>query len=674
MIKNFRQFLGETVIDFASGEKNVTVISGTNGAGKTSIFRAIVFCLYGEKYLEHDTKNTEIHFANWGILDSEPVANAEVSLKFEHDENEYVVCRNCVESRRNNKTFEVKNMASLFSIDKYTGEKHLIKDRKDDVNNFISKILPKNVKNLFFFDAERLELIEQLENQGKTINKIQSGVYDLLQLNSLAKGKDILNTAYNEQSSLLSKSAGNIHMDDLKDQLLEKSTLLENSKIKSESAKENQERVQKKLDGLEAEILENQDLQDLSKDRKKLKEILDQVNEFSDSLFKNSQINLDKFAKGLLTTSFIGVDVKISDMQSESKDIFPKQILEHSLDNGVCMLCGSSLDHHNRREHIKKFLDQYEESTVTPVLNMINRSIDKVKDDSEKYNELLKNNYSKLCEQEDKSSEYEQEISDIEMKLTGSEDLVKNLEEKSEKTINTLKKDLYDFEHQWEKEILSQETLKKEINGIKQQISEIHFKNQKLNKMKLAMEKTKEIADQVDNIMSNYATGSRKHLEQQVKDIYNKLIVNDKDLLNKLTIDENFELSIQRNEGSNLIGNLSEGQRQILSLSFITALATLASKGREHEVSFPLFMDTPFARLDVGNKGNLIRNIPRLSNQWIILVTDSELSENEINAFIEHGKVGKVYRIEKVGKDLSQIEPYKLDLLLQESRKTNGQL
>ena len=54
-IKDFRQFKGTQEIIFADGtQKNVTVILGENGRGKTGIFRAIMFSLYGDQRISQD--------------------------------------------------------------------------------------------------------------------------------------------------------------------------------------------------------------------------------------------------------------------------------------------------------------------------------------------------------------------------------------------------------------------------------------------------------------------------------------------------------------------------------------------------------------------------------------------------------------------------------------------
>src|SRR5690606_31056221 len=54
-INNFRQYYKAVNINLStSAEKNIVVIGGRNGYGKTNLLLAIVWCLYGEKISQVD--------------------------------------------------------------------------------------------------------------------------------------------------------------------------------------------------------------------------------------------------------------------------------------------------------------------------------------------------------------------------------------------------------------------------------------------------------------------------------------------------------------------------------------------------------------------------------------------------------------------------------------------
>ncbi len=91
-LKNFRQFRGTQEINFAptgkEEKKKVTVIFGENGRGKTGVFRAIMFALYGDNSLSQDwhVKRKELSLVNIAELyDSKMPVECFVQLDFLHD-------------------------------------------------------------------------------------------------------------------------------------------------------------------------------------------------------------------------------------------------------------------------------------------------------------------------------------------------------------------------------------------------------------------------------------------------------------------------------------------------------------------------------------------------------------------------------------------------------------
>jgi len=93
-IENFRQYFGKQRLTFArDARRHVTVIHGVNGAGKTSLFLAINWCLYGKS--SEDVKVID----NVGqLMSKEAVEQAKtgarvqtsVELAFSHDGERYL--------------------------------------------------------------------------------------------------------------------------------------------------------------------------------------------------------------------------------------------------------------------------------------------------------------------------------------------------------------------------------------------------------------------------------------------------------------------------------------------------------------------------------------------------------------------------------------------------------
>ena len=49
-IENFRQYKDKITINFSTGnERNVNILQGKNGAGKTNLMNALTWCLYGKE-------------------------------------------------------------------------------------------------------------------------------------------------------------------------------------------------------------------------------------------------------------------------------------------------------------------------------------------------------------------------------------------------------------------------------------------------------------------------------------------------------------------------------------------------------------------------------------------------------------------------------------------------
>jgi len=119
-----------------------------------------------------------------------------------------------------------------------------------------------------------------------------------------------------------------------------------------------------------------------------------------------------------------------------------------------------------------------------------------------------------------------------------------------------------------------------------------------------------------------------------------------------LKINEQFGLSIVTQAGTvfDRAEWRSSGEEQIVALSLIGALNKCA------QASAPVFMDTPLGRLDIQHGERVLRYLPSLSEQVVLLVTDREFRKGD-EAFLD-GKIKSdftlSYQSEKDGSRIVQ--------------------
>lgn len=113
-LENFRQFRHES-IDFAQGEngKNVTIIIGENGTGKTTFAQAFFWCMYGET--EFSDKNM-LNKLVANEMKPGQECKVQVTLKLRHGDVSYTLMRE--QTYRKDYSNRVKGDNTVFDIAK----------------------------------------------------------------------------------------------------------------------------------------------------------------------------------------------------------------------------------------------------------------------------------------------------------------------------------------------------------------------------------------------------------------------------------------------------------------------------------------------------------------------------------------------------------------------------
>ena len=165
-LENFRQFYGKYDIDFAHGDKNITLVIGENGNGKTGIFRALHFVLFRDKTLSKDIQaakaKQKLFLVNMNLLQENtgsPVT-ALVTLKFEHDHHFYELKRSTTDLMDSHGIISTGIQESTFlSVQsEITGERVEYTNIRQ-IDEVIQNIISNDVKDLFFLVGDQIEAL-----------------------------------------------------------------------------------------------------------------------------------------------------------------------------------------------------------------------------------------------------------------------------------------------------------------------------------------------------------------------------------------------------------------------------------------------------------------------------------------------------------------------------------
>ena len=146
--------VNEFNIDCLNKSKNIVLVGGKNGAGKTTFFTSLRTCLYG--YRAYGYENTNQHYFDEIyklINDNEKskdlgCARVELELLFDDgmDNNEYQIIRE----------WKITNRKISEEYHIYQNSTELQGDELLDFENYLLHIIPPNLFKFYFFDGEKI--------------------------------------------------------------------------------------------------------------------------------------------------------------------------------------------------------------------------------------------------------------------------------------------------------------------------------------------------------------------------------------------------------------------------------------------------------------------------------------------------------------------------------------
>lgn len=151
---NFGSYEGENVFETnGNGKRNIILIGGKNGAGKTSLFTAMRVCLYG--YLSMGYKNANSFYTraitklinNSAKINKPVMASVSMSIELSNGRgpDQYILTRQWLVD---------DSITESFSIDK--NGLLLESEEVADFEKYLLSLIPPELFNLYFFNGEKI--------------------------------------------------------------------------------------------------------------------------------------------------------------------------------------------------------------------------------------------------------------------------------------------------------------------------------------------------------------------------------------------------------------------------------------------------------------------------------------------------------------------------------------
>jgi|BioPla2DNA2_1021312.scaffolds.fasta_scaffold22131_2 DNA sulfur modification protein DndD len=647
LIKDFRQFKGRQQISFSTdNDRNVTIIMGDNGTGKTSLAQVFTWCLYGETSFEDKILLCKATSASM-LTNTEETVRAELTL--EHNGTEYTIISEQKYRKDSSGTIRASGQRSFdIAFKKPDGTRDYVKQLDTEIR--MKEILPKELSKYFFFDGERIGNMSKEIKRGRS-QEFAGAVQSLLGLSAYTaalshlKGRGNTNVLRVYEASYDAKS--NSKIAEYSRQITELSEKIENIEARLIEIENNKEIAQDKCTDLTERIAKNKDSENLAKKKADLIRKRDQLKSSratkATSILRSFNNNAPSyFAKKLMKDALQALSQ--ADKLDKGVPNVNDKTIQFLLDRKKC-ICGTEvLAGNDAFVSLTQLLEYIPPKSIG---NMIGDFVNKCED----RNRAVKNYFDDFCDDykfirefEETYAEHEADIRKIEQQLEGLE------------SVGSLQADLSRYEKEIktldsEKDFLNQQkggyiTKQKELDAARQELANKDETNRKIEIYKAYAQYM------YDTLSEQYAAEEAK-MRDALQNTVNELFRNIYNGGFSLSLDEKYNIQINvidQEAGFSEDVETSTAQSISVIFAFIAGVIKMARQSQQADNAmlvsepYPLVMDAPLSAFDKTRIKTVCEVLPAVAEQVIIFIkdTDGDLAEANLGS-----KVGQRYMFDK---------------------------
>lgn len=679
-LNNFRIYKGINRISILpDADKNIIVISGKNGYGKTTFLMSLVWCLYGKQMEKVDALYQKEITDKGGygkyignslnrLAKAEGETKFSVSITFTEVKIPEITCNEVKITRSYDIVTSTSDKVEVL-IDGFQNE--LIQDlttegKQDGEEIFIRDfILPIEIAKFFLFDAEKIVSLAEINSpeQRRILSKAYTEVLGIKKYEDLKDHLESIQDEYRKKSakpserSELNQLIADINNTEIEIENIEKvkQQLLEEKADKTSSSND----IQRKLIQ-EGNQMTTEQLNQLKDEEAVLEAKMNLLqNELRDSfdlipfglagetlLEVANQLSTEKsFKENKYKQDDIGEKTKkvLDDLESEKKklpNIIPTDIREF-YDNQIKKLIRKHFykDVPDIPAHFETLHD-FTDNTI----NELNTLVNDLK-------HTLREKFARL-NSEYSSSKYQ--LDSIRRKLREAEKNAENEyisalradKERLEKRILTIENEMSNLQEE-------KGSLVEKNKAYKQRQESLRKKIDDSRKYGAKDEKTQQIINRLKTFIRSFKEEKKKSLENGILEELRKLL-HKKGFIKRVSVDishsgEDVDINLYDHRDEKIDkGSLSMGERQMYASALLKALVD------ESDIEFPVFIDSPMQKFDKDHAEKIIKEFyPNVSEQVVIFpLIHKELTESEFSLL--KPTISKSFLIHNISTDASQ--------------------
>lgn len=631
---NFGRYAGKNTFDTTvTRGRNVILVRAPNDRGKTTLFKAIKFALYGDR----DTPASSwINFQAAAKGDGKMY----VEIVFDEGGKEHRL-RRSVGFRKTPRGEEI-NIKGLPKAELFRrGGGAASTTSGGESRDRIDAILPRDASQFFFFDGEEIQ--GYIKNQGK---QVKHAIEKILGIKELYNAADDLRH--------------------IKDGLDAEYSRIARSHTKSQRDREKLDGVERELAGIQDSIDGNETLRrGASARHKELKESLAQyesiksfveergraeaecariqesIKEVDKSLAKQRGDLGISMLVGLLDIIDRGTDTGATADECESRTI--RRMVDN---NAKTCVCGRAIDAKSY-----KVLEAKTRHSDPPTALLLKRFVERMLIDIRPYQresnlrQSVENRAAHIRDRDTQRTIIQRCMAEIKNNTSVDDDITR-----LERDYEEAARDMGKYERDNQALAIARrkkEAEKEKIEGkIEASMDDVPLQHAKNRKRVCDM-----LIEGVGEAIEQFYQKRKPELEGHVSRIFTRL-TNNPELYKGIKIDREFNLVVVRHDGTELPTDTyspSAGASQIVATAMIGGMNRFAT------IDAPIVVDTPLGRLDDIHRTNVMRYYSEMGRQVIILYQPKEIGEEDMEGIRD--QLASEWAIESLAgdPDLSQI-------------------